>query len=582
MCGIAGIRSFKSAVDVSALKKMTDAIIHRGPDNDGHWVSEDSSVGFGHRRLSIIDLSDAGKQPMHYLGRYTITFNGEIYNYIELREGLLQNGYKFASNSDTEVLMALYDHKKEACLNDLDGMFAFVIWDSKEKLLFCARDRFGEKPFYYHYQKEDSFCFASEMKALWAMGIQKMPDEKAIRKYLLTSELVNETKLSETFYSNIQQLEAAHYLIIKQNGELITQRYYDLESVKENRTISIEEAAGEFLNLLKKSIQLRLRSDVPVGSSLSGGLDSSAIVMLIDNLKKDNIKQKTFSARFKDFVNDEGKYIEKVVEKCKSVEALYTWPINEEMESELDKIIYHQEEPFASASIFAQYKVMQLARKENVTVLLDGQGADEQLAGYLPYFRLYLNQVFLTNHKVYTKEYKAYLENHGTVFPVEDLTTRETMRMKLGRIKQSLFHVDKGSESGFLKKQLLHDMQVAGLQTLLRYADRNSMAHSREVRLPYLSHHLVEFVFSLPDNYKLNNGWTKFIQRKAMESILPKEITWRVDKIGYEVPQNKLMDSPKVKETVNAVRKRIYDNGLLDKNLNANDWQCLMLKPFLN
>ncbi len=582
MCGIAGIIQFKEAVELSQLKKMTDAIAHRGPDNDGHWISEDSAVGFGHRRLSIIDLSENGKQPMHYLDRYTITFNGEIYNYIELRDELLTKGYRFTSNSDTEVLMALYDHKKEACLNDLDGMFAFAIWDNLDKLLFCARDRFGEKPFYYHYEKENTFCFASEMKALWALGVQKMPDEQMIKKYILTSEIVDEKDLSKTFYSSIFQLDASHYLIVKPNNEVIIKRYYSLENVKGNDIISVDEAAEKFLDLFKKSIQLRLRSDVPVGSSLSGGLDSSGIVMLIDALKQDGIKQKTFSARFKDFASDEGKYIEKVVNACKSVEAYYTWPGAEEMESELDKIIFHQEEPFASASIFAQYKVMQLAKEKNVTVLLDGQGADEQLAGYLPYYRSYLNQLFNSDHKLYTKEYKAYTGNHGTVFPVEDMTSKETVRMKLGRVKQNIFGKDISKGSDFLKKQLLHDMQMSGLKSLLRYADRNSMAHSREVRLPYLSHHLVEFVFSLPDSYKLNNGWTKFVQRKALESILPKEITWRIDKIGYEVPQNKLMDSLKIKEKVNKTRKAIYDNGLLDRSLNVNDWQCLMLDRFLN
>ncbi len=209
MCGIAGIASHNTGdISIARLKTMTDVLKHRGPDGEGHWISEKQDIGFGHRRLSIIDLSESACQPMHYLGRYTIIYNGEIYNYIELRDELLKQGYKFQTQSDTEVLLALYDSKKEKCLEELDGMFAFALWDNKEQILFCARDRFGEKPFYYHYVPGKHFLFASEMKALFAAGIEKLINHNLLFNYLTNGNLYNPFDKSETFYEDVKQLSS--------------------------------------------------------------------------------------------------------------------------------------------------------------------------------------------------------------------------------------------------------------------------------------------------------------------------------------------------------------------------------------
>jgi asparagine synthase (glutamine-hydrolysing) len=393
MCGIAGIYKLNNAsVKMEELKKMTDVIIHRGPDGEGHWINESSKVGFGHRRLSIIDLSENGKQPMHYAnGRYTITFNGEIYNYIELRKELIQKGYQFISDSDTEVLLALYDLKKEKCLQDLDGMFSFAIWDEKEQILFCARDRVGEKPFHY-YLDEHQFVFASEIKQFWEAGINKSVDQQKIMKYAEFGIIDEVDDITKTFYNNIKRLDSAHYLIIGAKKNVHINKYWDIDLNAPKFNGTIEQAAEKFLELFTESIRLRLRSDVPVGSSLSGGLDSSSIVMLIDALKGKEIKQNTFSARFNNFDKDEGVHIEAVVKACKNLEVHYTWPDKNYFEQVFDKVTYHQDEPFGSTSIIAQYAVMELAKKNNVTVLLDGQGADEYLAGYLFYYQKYLNQ----------------------------------------------------------------------------------------------------------------------------------------------------------------------------------------------
>lgn len=576
MCGIAGIVNLNgSPVNALELKRMTDAIIHRGPDGEGHWLNAIANVGFGHRRLSIIDLSSNGAQPMQYgNGRYSITFNGEIYNYLELKKILIQKGYRFKSDSDTEVLMALYDLKRENCLQDLDGMFAFAIWDEKEQELFCARDRFGEKPFYY-YLDNKRFVFASEMKAIWANGIAKSPDDLAFRRYI-NYNIVSEDGSDKTFYNGLLQLNPSHYLVIKSNNICI-KRYYSLDNLEVSTNLSFENAKQDFFELLKNSVRLRLRSDVPVGSSLSGGLDSSSIVKLIDILKGNGAVQKSFTARFKNFDKDEGVFVESVARSCINIQSYFTWPDEDDFFENLTTLCYHQEEPFASSSIYAQFKVMELAAKNNVTVLLDGQGADEQLAGYISYYRSYLNQLFYTNRKEYNQEFNAYNHLHGKLYPLMDMNKEETLRMKVGRIKRKMFGMKMPADTKELKNKLKGDMQTVGLRNLLRYADRNSMAHSREVRLPFLSHQLVEFVFSMPDAFILKNGWTKYVMREAMKEYLPKEIVWRVDKVGYETPQGNWLKKAEIAEKVKEERR--YFKDFQNQNV-ASDWQIIMLGQY--
>ena len=584
MCGIAGIYNLnQSQVSLTNLRKMTDVISHRGPDGEGHWLNSNGTVGFGHRRLSIIDLTENGKQPMHYAdGRYTITFNGEIYNYIELKNELKLKGYQFVSDTDTEVLLALYDLKKEACLQDLDGMFSFAIWDEKLQTLFCARDRFGEKPFHY-FKNDNKFVFASEIKQFWELGIDKKINQEKLLTYTKTGALENSNRITETFYQSIEKLDAAHYLMINVDKKISIQKYWDIHTHVKPFEGTIEQAAELFLQLFTNSIRLRLRSDVAVGSSLSGGLDSSSIVMLIDALKGNEIKQNTFSARFKNFSKDEGEHIEEVVKACKNVNVQYTWPDKDFFEESFEKVTYHQDEPFGSASIVTQYSVMELAKKNNVTVLLDGQGADEYLAGYLPYYHTYLSQLFYSNSKLYKSEVSAYNSFHQLSSPYIDISKTETKRMKIGRMRRKILQQNLPYKNA-LQSVLKENTTVNGLKELLRYADRNSMAHSREVRLPFLSHKLVEFVFSLPDEFKLNNGWTKFVLRKSMDKILPQSICWRVDKIGYEPPQHLWIKSDKFNQEIHRASKMLNIHRSNDANNESvfnQDWRLLMASKFI-
>ncbi len=626
MCGIAGIYS-KTSVSKQSLICMTNVIAHRGPDGEGHWINSDETVGFGHRRLSIIDLTDAGKQPMHYLNnRYTITFNGEIYNYIELRNILLKEGYTFRSDCDTEVLLALYARDGKACLKLLDGMFAFAIYDAEAKTLFCARDRFGEKPFFYSYRPGQYFIFSSEIKQLFAAGISREFNAYQLYNYLENENvLTNPTDEHDTFYAEIKKLPKSCCLMMDKTIVITEEKYWEVDLYKKN-AIKYEEAVEEFKYLFFESVNRRMRSDVPVGSSLSGGLDSSSIVCSIQKLFNNN-NQRTFSARFENFHRDEGKFIQYVLDGT-NVTPYSVWPSEEGFLNDIDNVIFHQDEPFPSASIYAQYCVMAEAKKQNVIVLLDGQGADEILAGYEYYLPYYLKELSNTNKQLLDEE-MAYMqkihphlkfdnsyvysgqnsmtaipkkvtftenlknvirpfykmvnakkyERIGMQMPLEGFYDKDFFR-KVSDKKRYDFAYTNHQLNGYLK----HTIEKDNLEDLLRFCDRNSMAHSREVRLPFLSVDLVEFLFSLPAAYKIKNGWTKAIMRDAMHGILPPEIERRTDKIGYEPPQRKWMENKKILQKIDESYEILIEHRILKRSSLQEkklDWQVLNIAALI-
>jgi asparagine synthase (glutamine-hydrolysing) len=595
MCGIAGIikldqtvESFSRSETLFQVRTMANAIQHRGPDGEGYWANENASVGFGHRRLSVIDLTEGASQPMHYLDRYTIVYNGEIYNYIELKDHLHKKGYTFTTRSDIEVILAAYDHWKDKCMEHFDGMFSFAIWDEQEQMLFAARDRFGEKPFYY-FNDDGHFIFASEMKALWAVGVHKSMDDKMLLNYITIGHLQNPADKAQTFFENIRSLPAAHYFeLSKTSGQMVIRRYWDINS-QAKITISEKDATEKLTSLLNTSVKRRLRSDVDFGTSLSGGLDSSSILSFIHYLKGDN-NTKTFSAVFPGFEKDETPFIDSVVNKFKT-DNFKIEPTIDDFIAEFQKVCYHQEEPFSSSSIYIQYKVFELARKNNVKVLLDGQGADETLAGYHKYYHWYLQQLAargkfrqihrerksLTDKNITInwgmKNYMAaYFYPHTAVF----LERKEYNKIiKSQDINPDFIASLHGREWEGIRKSginklndiLYFNTMELGLEELLRFADRNSMAHGTEVRLPFLNHRLVEFVFSLPPNFKIRDGWTKWILRQTMNNKLPNEIVWRKDKVGYEPPQQKWMSNPILQEYIHEAKRKLVDKGILQQHL---------------
>lgn len=617
MCGIAGIVSINNKdVSQNRLKKMTDIIAHRGPDGDGHWVSNNGNVGLGHRRLSIIDLSQEADQPMHYLDRYSLVFNGEIYNYLELKATLLKQGYVFKTASDTEVLLALYSRDKENCLQLLDGMFSFVIYDKKENEIFAARDRFGEKPFFYNYIPGKHFLFGSEMKCLWEAGVEKQVNNRMLYNYLSNGYLDNPNDLSETFYKNCTRLPHSHYIKLSvANCNMVIKKYYDIEWRNTNHSITVNQAQERFHELFYTSVQRRLRSDVTVGTSLSGGLDSSLVVAVIDSLKKGTgQKQDTFSAVFPGFKKDERKYMDYVIART-NVSPHFVVPNDTGLIASLENLCWHQEEPFGSASIYVQYCVMRMAKENNVTVLLDGQGADEILAGYHGYYLQYFKELKKTNKKLYHNEITAYTNMHANSEVNVNLRGSMIDRTKFAMgnhlpLLRKWYHKMKYPSLPFLQtdfetayskeafipqqtftslnERLYHSTFKLGLQELLRYSDRNSMAHSREVRLPFLNHELVEFILTLPPSMKINEGWTKWLMRKTFENDLPPEICWRKDKIGYEPPQKNWMEKAAMADKIQVAKKELVQRGLITNNentgsdKNSQNWKILMTAGMLS
>ena len=617
MCGIAGIISTqKEIIHNRSLKTMSDSLSHRGPDGEGLWINKENTAGLSHRRLAIIDLSAAAAQPMHYLNRYSIVYNGEIYNYKELKSDLQKAGYHFTTQSDTEVILASYDFYKDACVKYFDGMFSFAIWDDQLKNLFCARDVFGEKPFYY-FLDNNVFSFASEMKSLWAVGIEKSADEKMMVNYLALGQVQNAADKSQTFYKHIFSLPPAHTGVLSLSTMHFTlSRYRDID--KQNCIeISEGEAVEKLENLLQNSVARRLRSDVAVGSSLSGGLDSSTIAYFIQQKVHKKSDFKTFSAVFPGFNKDESVFINELCNKFTLTNFTVT-PNAEGLLKDFEKLCYHQEEPFQSSSIYAQYKVYELAAANNIKVLLDGQGADETLSGYTKYLHWYLQELSAKGKYIEVKKQKDLLQKAGIPFKWDfknilaaylpshtalALEKREYNKIIHSKVIHSrLLQKIKGREwQGIYKPVVtkLNDVLYSntmqhGLEELLRYADRNSMAHGTEVRLPFLNFELVNFIFSLPSSYKIKDGFTKYILRKTMMDKIPDKILWNTNKIGFETPQKSWMENSQIQEMIFSSKEQLVKDNILNASVLKNsiepkhaheaenmDWRFLNLAKIL-
>ena len=571
---------------------MADALQHRGPASEGFWMNEETTVSFAHRRLCILDLSENANQPFHYL-HYTLIFNGEIYNYIELKEELIKQGYHFTTTTDTEVIPAAYDYWGEQCLHHFDGMFAFALYDNKEKSLFIARDRFGEKPLYYHpvYAERGKFqqvVFASEIKALFAAGIAKNLNGTMMLNYLTLGYVQNPIKKTATFYNNILSLPPGHCLsIIPVAGKIKMKKWH--QPKMNTIFISDDDAIEQFAQLFSSSVKKRLRSDVAIGTSLSGGLDSSSIIAAIHQLKEKGAQWRNaaFTAGFSGFERDETVY-SKEVANAFGVQQYMIEPTAEDWVSHWQKLMYHQDEPVQSSSVMTQYLVYQLAKEKGITVLLDGQGADEVLGGYKKYVHWFLQQLFVNDRSLFSKEKKLLKQNHfveqwnlknyvAAYYP--DKTAKRLQQRAFAEVKSSVdineeFKLRYQNEDTLVKpvvrqlEDILHyNTFTFGLEELLRYADRNSMAHSREIRLPFLQHELVEFIFSLPSTMKIRDGFTKWILRKSMTNILPKNICWRTDKIGYEPPQQQWMQNKNIQEIIMESRKKLVNEKVLNEKV---------------
>jgi asparagine synthase (glutamine-hydrolysing) len=559
MCGIAGIIGSR-AVSENAVRAMADIQAHRGPDDSGLWRAPDGRAVLGHRRLSIIDISEGGHQPMELNG-CVITYNGEIYNYLEIRNRLKSEGVSFRSDSDTEVLLAAYIHWGESFLAELNGMFAFAIYDPKRRVLFCARDRFGEKPFLFH-AASDRFAFASEYKALFSLdGIKMSHDSLRLLSFLQHPTRGLDDGM-ETVFDDIQQLPPAHSLTLDLD-QLTFQahRYWDVSPNPDFANLSQSDAEHSFRELLTNSISLRMRSDVSLGSCLSGGLDSSSIVCIARTLLGDDAPYDTFTGRFPGTEADESPWAKKVTEWSRTRSHTVD-PDGDLFIDEIGPFMWHNELPVASTSQYAQWCVFRLAKEQNTTVLLDGQGGDELLGGYEQYFSNYLQSRREDTNPSELEAEKQEIRNrypHALLSPAQ--VRRSSLPWSVRRLTAHL--TGKGSDFSFglkpdaARKMLrtiqspvsdptgFHPLTAAlyeealhtNLPVLLRYGDRNSMAHSREVRLPFCDHRIAEFTLSLGAQTLMGNIETKRLLRGALAGILPDEIRTRWSKQGFLPPQ---------------------------------------------
>ncbi len=560
MCGICGIINYdKKSVLENDLKIMMKKIKHRGPNDEGVFLH--NNIGFGFVRLSIIDLSSAGHQPMQdETARFTIVFNGEIYNYIELREELIQQGISFSSLTDTEVLLKMYITYGAACLDKLNGMFSFVIYDKESAEVFAARDRFGVKPFYY-YETNDSLVFASEIPAILEVyGRKNKPNHSMIFDYLA----FNRTDHTEnTFFEGIKKLQHGHSMTLKQ-GKMTIQKWYDLKS-------HLTQQQGDeeiYKALLIDAVRIRLRSDVPVGVCLSGGIDSSAITSIIAQ-ELNTPEVNTFSAVYSsDNKVDESKFINLYKSLLPNMHSVI--PTAEMLLENLQEFINIHAEPIPSTSAFAQYCVMQLAQK-HVTVTLDGQGADEELGGYHYFFGFYFKDLFC-GFKWITliREIKAYLHVHKSLYGIKTMIyflLPTALKTKTGIRHRGFFDKDfvKGITtnnqsvivndlyaSKNLKAALLNHFEFK-LEHLLKWNDRNSMAFSVESRTPFLDYRLVEYSLSIAPEYIIKNGITKSILRDSLKGILPEKIRTRQDKVGFATPQDEWFRQAEFKKLIEEV-----------------------------
>lgn len=554
MCGIAG--AFGPAAADGPLAAMGSLLTHRGPDGVRTSLSTDPTYGFAHTRLSILDLTTSGSQPMTSPSGVQIVYNGEIYNYLELRGELEQHGARFFGTSDTEVLLASYDLWGDDCIPRLNGMFAFALFDPRRGKLVAARDRLGEKPFYYTWAPDGTFVFASEVKALLAFpGVQTRANYTSVYRLLAHREIDRDP---ETFFEEIRSLPPAHSLELRLGERsLHLHRYWALKPAEPTQRTSEDLEAG-FRELFIDSVRLRLRSDVAVGSSLSGGLDSSAIVGAIARLGAAK-GQHVFSARFPGTSADEGRYIESVVAKT-GVIPHDVVPDPMCVPGEWDSLAWYQESPFLSLSVYAQWCVMRAASKVGVTVLLDGQGADELLAGYRFYAAGQLRDLVRRGRLV---EAFATLAVHIRNAGLRDMpaVTFHALPPRLARrIKRSVRAIGLDEEfarahgvdpqavgafPGSTLTRMLHtSLTMDMLPSLLRYGDRNSMAFSRELRLPFLDYRLVEYAFTLPDDAKLSSTRTKVILRDSLRDLIPQLVAERRDKLGYAPPQSEWLRGP--------------------------------------
>ncbi len=588
MCGIIGIVG--KIPDKNTCEKARDVLEHRGPDSAGIFYEPKNNIYLGHRRLSIIDLSSAGQQPFFSNDkRYSITFNGEIYNYKEVKKEL-DGLYEFKTKSDTEVLLASYIIWGEDFLQKLNGMFAFAIWDSQEKSLFIARDRIGIKPFFYHHAEDGTFSFASEIKAILKLGIKAKQNEGIIFDYLYHG-FYDHTP--ETFFQNIYQIPAAHFAIWK-DGKLTIKKYWDVSNAENIIEENEEKIKEKFLELLADAIKLRFRSDVPVGLNLSSGLDSNTLLYYSKKITGENVH--TFSVCLPSEEYNECLLIENFLSENQFSKWHTSGFDRDTLFQAALAMNQVQDQPYGGIPTITHAAAYQSAKENNITVVLEGQGLDEILAGY-KYYQLEHEKDLLEERtskklnedeeKLSSLEYSQDMTKliHQNIFDQEFIERHKNRVLKFNKPFKS-----------YLKNAQYRDLLYVKLPRVLRFNDHTSMKYSRELRVPYLDHRLVEFCFSLPAKFKLNDSSQKVLARESMENILPDIVNAKQKKSAGAVQTEWLRNNFK-KEVFNILESESFKSrGYWNHEeliKQANDfysgkgnnsfylWQCINLEMWL-
>jgi len=582
MCGIAGMAGGPPP-DPRTLERMAGAMAHRGPDAQGVW--HDADCGLGFRRLAIIDLDARSDQPMH-AGPLHLVYNGELYNYLELRCELARLGHRFVTEGDTEVLLRALVQWGEGALDRINAMFAFAAWDDERRTLTLAVDPFGEKPLYWR-RDGRRILFASDVRALIEADSTIAPDREGVLAAYLAHGTLPE--VDGSFFAGVQRLPAAHRLRWC-DGRVDVRRYWAPAPVDVPNRYA--DAVGRLRELLLDAIRLRLRSDVPVGTSLSGGVDSSAIVALSAELAGDH-RRHAFTARFPGFARDEWRYAQLGAHAAGVSEHHAVQPTADELLDDLPALIADQEEPFASLSIYAQWRVNRAAKEAGVVVLLDGQGADELLAGYPGLESLgavsegwpatvraargapVATARALAGGHV-PQRLRRWLRMLAAASPyvAPPVIARAASMPLPGEIWTAPHH---GTP---LRRELLRQTFASSLPALLRYADRDSMAHSREIRLPFLDRRVAEYALSLPATMLRHGGLSKVVLRDAVRDVVPPAILQRRDKVGFEPPQAAWLATPRMREHAcdvlldpGARIGALLDRDALETDVRAGTWR---------
>lgn len=558
MCGFAvALRVDQGEVETSLVERMTKVIRHRGPDDEGTF--RDGAVAMGFRRLSILDMSPLGHQPMSSQdGHVTLVFNGEIYNYLELRHELEALGHQFKSSGDTEVLLAAYLQWGSECVKRFNGMWAFALFDRRRNLLFGSRDRFGIKPL-YRYAAGRHVLLASEIKSIRASGVYEGGTNwQTATRYLLEGRLDD---TFETFYSGVTQIPPGAAFEISLQGHFRQWQYWSLEGLP---TSNAAAPAEEFAELFEDAVRLHMRSDVPVGVHLSGGLDSTSIICASARIRASSGATgplMAFSYVAPEF--DETQYIEATIEQtAATMVSLKTDPAR--LWSLLQEVLSFQDEPMHSMTPLVGYELMRLSAARGIKVILNGQGADETIAGYGSYFADYWRSLlmqgrfleawreigeFVTSHRgdqssLFLRQLRfvvrAALTGSKPYKSLVPSSKRSEIDITGGWFSQSLLD-RRGEEKSRpmeigLNARLASSIYRDPLPLYLRIEDRNSMAHSVEARLPFLDYRLVSFVFGLPLNWRIRGPWNKYVLREGMRGRIPESVRTRIDKMGFPVP----------------------------------------------